>query len=90
MRLDHEVSHMLSVMTLYVIAVHRRVGRKSEWETGQENSDFVKYRVTLVQLSLVMMASMGYGHIGVCPLFQCRIANKKVARQIEAQGGSKT
>ena len=75
MRVDHEVGHILSVMTLYVIAVHRRVGRKSEWETGQENSDFVKYRVRLVQLSLVMMASLGYVH-----LFQCRTPNKEVAR----------
>ena len=78
MRLDHEVSHILSVMTLYVIAVHRRVGRKPEWETGQENSDFVKYRVRLVQLSLVMMESLGYVH-----LFQCRTANKEVARRIK-------
>ena len=62
MRLDHEVSHILSVITLYVIAVHRRVGREPEWVKDHENSDFVKNRVRLVQLSLVMMASLGYVH----------------------------
>ena len=79
MRLDHEVSHILSVLKLYIIAMHRRVGRKPEWERGQENSDFVKYRVRLVQLSLVMMESLGYVR-----LFQCRPANKKGAIRIEA------